>query len=120
MAMNNIIKKILDEALTPAQRAKRGRTMKRLAPKVARARKRAMKRRAGKEKLMQRATKAARKIIEKKLLAGKNKADLAFAQRSALEKKVAKKKSAIQRIAKRLLPKIKKKETERLSNKKND
>lgn len=118
--MNKILNIILNEALTPAQRAKRARTMKRIAPKIARARKRAMKRRAGKEKLMQRAIKAARKMVEKKLLAGKDKADLAFAQRSALEKKVAKKKSAIQRIAKRLLPKIKKAETERLSNKKND
>jgi hypothetical protein len=110
---NPIISYILNEALKPAQRAKRARAMKLAAPKIKRGREKAARKTATTEVLMKRATKAARSAVEKKILAGKSKADLTFSGREALEKKVEKKKSAIQKIAKKLLPKMKKAEIER-------
>lgn len=72
------------------------------------ARKKAAKKLASPEKLKQRANVAARKLIMKKILKNKDKSDLSFSARADLEKKVSKKAGAIKRIAKKLLPSIKK------------
>ena len=110
---DNLITSIV-EALTPQQRRERGRTMKRLAPKITRKRKIAMKKKASTDKLMSRAIKAAKTIIRNKMIKGKKYEDLPFAQRELIDKKVEKKKGAIQKIAKKLLPSIRKQEVERL------
>ena len=45
---------------------------------------------------------------------GKDKADMSFTQRASLEKKLNKKKGAIAKLAKKLKPKVKKADKERV------
>lgn len=108
--MDNLNEKPLD----PAQRRARSRIMKRLAPKIARKRKIAMKKKASPEKLKVKAQKAAKEIVRSKILKDKDYKDLGVSQKIAVDKQVEKKKAAVKKIAKKLLPKIKKQETERL------
>ena len=107
----------LSEAMTMAQRMKMKQAFKRNRAKIMLGRKKAAKKLASPEKLKLRATKQAREIIIKKILKDKSKADLSFSARAALEKKVDKKKAAIQKIAKKLLPGIKLKDREKLKGK---
>jgi hypothetical protein len=90
--------------------------MKRLAPKLARKKKIALNKKATPEKLMSRALKAAKELLRAKLVKGKY-SDLPLAQREVVDKKVEKKKDMIQRIAKKLLPKMRKQEIARLKKK---
>ena len=115
--IERVVQTLSEKPLTPKQRRERGRQMKRLAPKIARKKKIAMKKKAAPEKLIGRAEKAAKEIIRNKLVKGKKYADLPFAQRELVDKKVEKKKDAIKKIAKKLLPKIRKQEVERLTKK---
>ena len=108
----------MEEALTLQQRIKRSRMMKVKSKMIARKREIAMRKRASTDKLKQRASKAARKIIQDKLLKNRDKSDLSFVSREKLEKLVNKKKAIIKRIAKRLLPSVRQKETERLQKRK--
>lgn len=96
------------EALTMQQRQKRKASFRKNKAKIMLARKKSAKKLASPEKLKQRANVAARKLIMKKILKNKDKSDLSFAARADLEKKVSKKAGAIKRIAKKLLPSIKK------------
>lgn len=98
------------EAFTLQQRMKAKQTFRKNKAKIAMGKKRAEKRIASPEKLKKRARKHARKQIEKKILRDKDKADLAFSGRQNLEKRVDSKKGAINRIAKKLLPQLKKAE----------
>ena len=100
----------LDEALNLQQRMKAKQNFRKNKAKIAIGRKKAEKKIASPEKLMDRAMKAARKMVEKKLLQGKSKDELTFAAREALEKKLESKKGLIKKLAKKLLPKIKEKE----------
>ena len=101
------------EAMTMQQRMKAKATFRKNKSKIAMGRKRAERRTASPEKLKARANKTARKEVEKKLLQGKSKSDMSFAARQALEKRVDKKKAVIARMAKKLVPKMRKKEMER-------
>jgi di/tripeptidase len=103
-----------DEALSMASRMKMKAAMRRNKGKIKLGRKKAAKKLASPEKLKQRSRKQARELIIKKLLKDKKKAELSYAARQDLEKRVAKKQGAILKIAKKLLPKIKVKERERL------
>jgi len=107
----------LSEAMTMAQRMKMKQAFKRNRAKIMLGRKKAAKKLASPEKLKIRANKQAREILIKKILKDKNKADLSFSGRQALEKKIDKKKAAIAKIAKKLLPGIKLKDREKLKNK---
>lgn len=102
--------------LTIAQRQKKARQMKRLAPRLARFRKIKAKRKADKDTLMKRAQKAARNVIRKKVSGGRgeNYSALSPSEKVTIDKLVAKKSAVIQRMAKKLLPKIRKAEMERL------
>jgi len=115
--IERVVQTLSEKPLTPQQRRAKGRQMKRLAPKIARKKKIAMKKKASPEKLISRAEKAAKEIIRNKLIKGKKYADLPFAQRELVDKKVEKKKDAIKKIAKKLIPKIRKQEVERLKKK---
>ena len=97
-----------DEAMSMATRMKMKAAFKKNKAKIKLGRKKAAKKLASPEKLKARAQKQAREIIIKKLLKGKSKGDLGFAARTDLEKKVDKKKGAINKIAKKLLPQVKK------------
>ncbi len=97
-----------NEALTISQRQKRKASFRKNKAKIMIARKKAAKKMASPEKLKGRAEKQARNLIIKKILKNKSKDDLSFAARGELEKKVAKKSAAIKKIAKKLLPMVKK------------
>lgn len=109
---------LIEKPLTPKQRMQRSRLMKRLAPRMAMKRKITMKRKANPEKIKARAEKQARDIIRKKLLKDVDYNSLGFAQKISLDKRVEKKKAVIKKIAKKLIPKIKKDELERLKKQK--
>ena len=104
----------VNEVLTVQQRRARGRVMKRLAI----ARKRKMRKIAGAEQLQKRAQKAAKNILRKKIAGkkGESYADLSPQQKFAIDKMVQKRAGAIPKIARKLLPKIKKAEKERIKS----
>ena len=104
----------MDEALTTAQRLKRGRIMKQKAKIIQRKREISLRKRATPEKLKKRAMKKARSILAKKITAGKNMKDVGFGQRAQIEKMLDKKKAIIAKIAKKLLPAVRKSENERI------
>jgi len=95
-----------DEALTNMQRQKAKQTFRKNKAKIALGKKKAAKKIASPEQLQKRADKAARNILIKKITKDKDKSDLSFAQRSNIEKQLDKKKAAIKKIAKKLLPKL--------------
>ena len=97
-----------DEALTTQQRLARARQFKRLQPKIKIGRERAKRRIASKEKLQTRARKQARMAIYKKFTKDVPKGELTFARRQEIEKRLEKPaiKARIERIAKKLFPKV--------------
>ena len=113
--IDDMINDVLDEIMTNLARMKRARMMKVKGKQIARKRKLAMKRKADPEKLKTRAMKKARDMVAKKLLKDKDKSDLSISGKENLEKRLAKKKAVIAKIAKRILPKVRKAENERLA-----
>ena len=107
----------LQEVLTIQQRMKKKQVMRRNKAKIAMGRRRAARKMASAEVLKGRAQKQARNLIVKKILKTRNKADLSYGSRAALEKMVAKRKGAIDRIARKLLPKVRQKDRTKLQNK---
>jgi len=111
---------LLTEApLTFAQRRQRARIMRKFAPKIAAARKRKARRKATLDVIKKRARKKAINIIRKKVAGsqGKSYAEMSPGEKMMIDKKVQKRQAAIERIAKRLVPKVKKAEAERLQGK---
>ena len=92
--------------------------MKRLAPKLARKRKMAAKKKASPEKLKKRALAKARDLLRAKFLKDKNYNSLSYGEKLSIDKKLSGKTLRIKKIAKKLLPKIKKAEAERLKKNK--
>ena len=103
------------ELLNMQQRRAIGMRMKRLAKKIARTKARKKKRMKDPRALKTKANKQARSILFKKMSGGKAAGDLSVGARIAIGKKLDKKKGAIAKLAKRLLPKVKKAEVERLA-----
>jgi len=113
--VDDMIEDVLDEIMSKMVRMKKARMMKVKGKQIARKRKIAMKRKANPAKLKTRAMKKARDIVAKKLLKDKNKSDLSIAGKENLEKRLVKKKAVIAKIAKRILPQVRKAENERLA-----
>jgi len=107
---------LIEAPLTIQQRKKRAILMKRLAPKIARMRKIKAKRQAGADVLQKRARKQATQLIRKKVAGEKGirYQELSPGEKMSVDKLVAKKSAAIEKIAKKLMPKIKKAEKERV------
>ena len=105
----------VDEALSISARRKKAMQLRRFAPKIKRGRERAKRKMATREKLLQRSTKQARMFLFKKFSKGKRPPDVSFAQRKAIEDKLRTKSAVIARLTKKLFPKVKKAEVERLS-----
>ena len=103
--------------LSIAQRMAIGRRMKRLAPRMARMRKIRSKRMADPKRLEGRARKAAIKILRKRFAGkqGQNYDSLTPGSKMGVDRIIQKKAAVIGKIAKRLMPKLRKKEMERLS-----
>jgi hypothetical protein len=102
--------------LTVAQRIAIGRRMKRLAPRIKMARKRLAKRMADSNRLMRRSRKAALKIIRKRFAGkqGQNYANLSPSAKMGVDRIIQKKLPLIGKLAKRLMPRVRKAEIERL------
>jgi hypothetical protein len=105
----------VDEALTMSQRLQRARLMRRFASRIKIGQERAKRRIASPEKLQKRARRQARMIIFKKLTKDIPKSELTYARRQEIEKRLDKPavKKRIERLAKRMLPKVRKAEIER-------
>ena len=115
---NAIKRKRQDEALSMQQRRARSRLMKRIRAKLKMGRKRASRRTANIGVLKKRSNKQARNLIFKKLSKGKSRSELAPARRQEIEKRLDKMKGRIQKIAMRILPKVRKMEIQRKQGKK--
>ena len=104
--------------LNVQQRMAIGRRMKRLQPKLRRTREIQKRKMADVGRLMKRAKKAAIQIIRKKFAGkqGQNYKQLSPSSKISVDKIIEKKKPLIAKLARRLLPKIRKKEQERLKS----
>jgi len=98
---------VKQEALDHMQRMAKKQAMKRIKGKIKMGRKRNTKRLKTPEKLKKTAQRKARDMIAKKLVKGKDKKDMSYSQRQGLEKKLAKKKGAIAKLARKLKAKVK-------------
>jgi hypothetical protein len=112
----------LEEApLSVAQRFKRGRIAKRYASRTSRKRNIKLRRRAGREQLKSRARRGAIRLIKKRVAGkkGENYAQLSPSQKVSVDKAAAKRMNQVDRIAKRMLPDVRRKETQRMKNRSN-
>ena len=102
-----------DEALGMAQRRARARQMKKYATRLKMGRKKAAAKMADAPRLKKRAQKAARNALAKKLTKGIAKSELTPARKMEIEKRLDKMKPRIARLAKKMLPAVRKKELAR-------
>lgn len=108
----------LDEALTRQQRLKRKMLMRRLAPRIAIGRRKAERRKASPEVLKKRAKRQVIQKLKQKFSRGQRYQDLDYGQRQKIDDRVAKiPQSRINMLMKRVLPKVKQAEKERIANK---
>ena len=107
-------KEYLEEAATLQQRQKMKQAFRRNKAKIERGKKLAARKLASPEKLKAKAQKQARDLIVKQILKDKDKGDLSFEARQDIEKRVDKKKAVINKIARKILPKVKAKDREKL------
>ena len=106
------------EALNFLQRLQKSRIMKRIKHKIQRGAKLARRRIVSDpEKLMKRAIKQQRLKIAKKLLKGVSLSGVSVARKIEIGKKLDKMKGRIYKLAKRLLPSIRKKEKNKFKDK---
>ena len=103
------------EALSTPDRLKRSRQMKKYRTRIDIGRKKAMKRFANQDVLKRRAMKQARAQVATKLAKGENKGDLSNQRKQDIEKRMDKPavKARIEKIARRLLPQMRRNEVER-------
>ncbi len=101
------------EALTMQQRLARARSLKKNKAKIAIGRKKAARKIADMETLKKRARKQARNLLLKKITKDIPKGELSFARRQSIEKQLDKKKAVVDKIAKKLLPKVRKAEIDK-------
>jgi hypothetical protein len=102
----------VDEALTLQQRQKRSRQMRKYKSRMKIGRERAARKMADPKRLKKRARKQARNMLAKKL-AKANYSELSFSRKQEIEKRLDRMKPRVDRIAKKLLPKMRKLEQER-------
>lgn len=106
----------ISEVLTLQQRMKRRQLLRRIKGKIKRGRRIARLKLAKPEKLKSRAQKKARQLLRQRLAGsqGKKYSQLSLAARVQVDKRLEGKQAVIQRIAKQLLPKVRKAEQQRL------
>lgn len=108
----------LNEVDSMQTRMKKRAAFRKNKAKILMKRKKAMKKAVmDPNKLKKKANKAARTLLIKKILKDKNYNDLSMGAKKEIEKRLEKKKTAIQKIAKKMLPKVKSKELEKVKNK---
>jgi nicotinic acid mononucleotide adenylyltransferase len=106
----------LQEVLSIQQRMRRKIIMRRLKSKIKIGRFRAQRKLASDDKLKVRSKRKARNILRKRMLGqtGKQYQDLNISSKIAIDRRLEKRKTAISKIAKRLLPKVRVADKERL------
>ena len=102
-----------DEALSMAQRRAKSRQMKKYKTRLAMGRKKQAAKMADPARLKRRAQKAARAALAKKLTKGIPKSELTPARKAEIEKRLDKMKQRVNRLAKKMLPAVRKKELAR-------
>jgi hypothetical protein len=102
------IDKELEEVLDIQTRMKMKASMRKNKAKIALGRRRAARKVADVERLKKRARRQARNAILNKILKGKDKGELSYGARASIEKRVNKRAAMIQRMAKKLLPQVRK------------
>lgn len=106
----------LDEAvLTTAQRLKRRAQMRRSKGKIRMGQKRAIRRKANAKQISKRSRRIAVRMMRKRILRGRNYNDISLSARQAVDRQIARRKTAIARIAKRIEPKLRRAEAARKS-----
>lgn len=105
------------EALDFAQRRKRSISLKKNKRKLAMGRKKAERKAATKDRLMKRARRQAINHMYDKLAKGKSRDDLSSARKQGIEKKIETQKGKVDRVAQKLLRKVRQDERERRSSK---
>lgn len=103
----------LKEALDLMQRMQRARLIRRIKTKIKIGKEKAKRKVADVNKLRVRARKAARNILAKKLTSGVPKGQLNAKRKQEIEKRLEKMGPAIDRIAKKMFPIVRKKELEK-------
>ena len=103
------------EALNVQQRLKLKRSIIRNKAKIKMGAKRAERRVASQDVLKKRSMAMARKLMLKRILKNKDKSDLSYSQRQTYEKMLTTKKAGIQRLAQKLVPKLRKLDIQRKS-----
>ena len=106
----------VNEVLDIKQRRARKLLLRRIKGKIQRGRKLAMRRMANPEKLKRRAAKKAKEAVRKRVAGkrGEKYSQLPLSARIQIDKQVSKRKSLVQKLAKRMMPKVRKAERERL------
>lgn len=104
-----------DEALDFSQRRARAITMKRNKKKLALGRKRAERKTADKDRLAKRARRQAINTVYDKMTQGKGRDEVSISRKKEIEKRIEKQKPKVDRLAKKLLRKVRKDERDRRS-----
>jgi hypothetical protein len=106
----------LDEAvLTLSQRLKRRTQMRRVKGKIRLGQRRALARKANSKVISRRSKRVAIKMMRKRILRGRKYQDLSYSSRAAVDRQIARRKTAIARLAKRIEPKLRQAEGRRRS-----
>ena len=106
-----------NEALSHAQRIKASLRMKKMKARIKLGRARAMRKTPNMDVIKKRALRQARLKVLKKLTRGQSKDEISFAKRQDLEKRLQKKSALIQRLAKRMIPDVRKADRDRRASK---
>ena len=112
-AMHEEVDGEVDEALSRTARMKASQRMKRMSKRIQRAKQRALKRAPTMDVIQKRAQKQARTQMLKKWTRGQDKGELSMGRRAELEKRLKKAKPKVDRLAKKLVPQIRKQDRER-------
>lgn len=98
--------KELEEVLDIQTRMKMKASMRKNKAKIALGKRRAARKVADVGRLKKRAQRQARNAVLDKILKGKDKSELSYGARASIEKRLNKRAALIQRLAKKLLPKV--------------
>jgi hypothetical protein len=98
----------LGEVLDVQARIKKKAQLRKNKAKIKLGKRKMAKRVADKERLQKRARRQARAAVLDKILKGKSKGDLSYGARASFEKRVNQKASLINRLARKLLPTVRK------------
>lgn len=112
--------KELEEVLDIQTRMKMKASMRKNKAKIRMGQRRAKRKMADLGRLKKRAQRQARTAILNKILKGKDKSELSYGARAAAEKRVNAKAALIQRLARKLLPTVRKADRDKNKPKKED